>query len=246
MQSPPIDNISRQGLSEAVRERLMRLVLSQHLKPGDALPSEGDLAERFGVSRPTVREALRQLVAIGAVEVAHGKLPTVGSPSSEPLKSFFRFAVGNTENGLREAIELRRKLETEIAALAAERATDQSAQELVDALGRMEQAVGTTDPWVNADVTFHVVLARSAGNSLMIYLVEALGGLVSETIRLLHLQRGVDNVAPTLERHRRIVKAVIARDPDAARAAMQAHFAATEPFLYNTIGVTETGVTNLD
>ena len=79
----PIQAINRTRVSDTVRQSLMQLVLSEALKPGDDLPSEGDLAERFGVSKPTVRDALRTLAGFGVAEITQGKRTTVCGPSSE-------------------------------------------------------------------------------------------------------------------------------------------------------------------
>jgi GntR family transcriptional repressor for pyruvate dehydrogenase complex len=223
-----IKAISRTRLSDTVKQRLMQLILDQALKPGDELPSEGDLAERFGVSKPTIREALRALAAVGVVEIVQGKRACVRHPSSEPLEGFFRFAISYSDQGLREVIELRRKLETEIAVLAAERATATQVAQMEAAVARMKGAVGTIEPWLDADLQLHMALAESAGNSLMFYLMEALGGVVRESMRVLHLQRGPQGVEATLGRHEQIVRAVEARDTEAVRRAMDAHYGAID------------------
>jgi GntR family transcriptional repressor for pyruvate dehydrogenase complex len=228
MEPLAIETISRERLSDTVKQRLMQLIVGHSLKPGDALPSEGDLAEQFGVSKPTIREALRWLAGIGAIEIAQGRRATVRTPSSEPLESFFRFAVGNSSEGLREVVELRRKLETEIAVLAAERAADDQLVRMRAAVDKMRSAIGTIEPWLDADLELHMTLAESARNSLMFYLVEALGGVVRESMRILHLQRGPGGIEATLGRHQRIVDAVQSRDPHAVRRAMDDHFDAID------------------
>jgi len=228
MEHLSIETISRTRLSDTVKQRLTQLILDQALKPGDELPSEGDLAESFGVSKPTIREALRALAAIGVVEIVQGKRATVRHPSSEPLEGFFQFAVSHSDQGLREVVELRRKLETEIAVLAAERATAQQVTQMEAAVAKMRDAVGTIEPWLDADLQLHMALAESAGNSLMFYLMEALGGVFRESMRILHLQRGPKGVEATLARHEQIVQAVKARDPQSVRRAMDAHYGAID------------------
>jgi GntR family transcriptional repressor for pyruvate dehydrogenase complex len=228
MEDLSIETIRRPRLSDRVKQRLTQLILDQALKPGDELPSEGDLAERFGVSKPTVREALRSLAGVGLVEIAQGKRATVRNPSSEPLERFFRFAMTNSDQGLREVVELRRKLETEIAVLAAERATADQLARMEAAVAKMRDAVGTIEPWLDADLQLHMALAESAGNSLMFYLMEALGGVFRESMRILHLQRGPKGVEATLARHERIVQAVKSRDTQAVRQAMDAHYGAID------------------
>lgn len=231
MEQLPIHAIDRTRVSDTVRQQLMQLVLSQSLKPGDEFPSEGDLAQQFGVSKPTVREALRTLAGFGVVEITQGKRATVCGPSSETLERFFHYAISSTGEGLREAVELRRTLEVEIAALAAERATDVQIAALARAVGEMRSSLGTEEPWVDADVGFHIALAKGAGNSLMVYLVEALNDVFRDTISMLHRSRGPQGIEDTLARHERLFEAIRTHDAQAARARMETHFDATIPFL---------------
>jgi GntR family transcriptional repressor for pyruvate dehydrogenase complex len=214
-----------------VRQRLMQLVLNQTLEPGDELPSESELAERFGVSKPTVREALRTLAGFGMVQIVQGKRATVCGPSSETLERFFRYSIRGTGEGLREALELRRTLEVEIAALAAERATDAQTARLEKALTKMRAALGTKELWVDADVEFHIALAKGTGNSLMVYLVEALGDVFRDTISTIHESRGPEATKNTFARHERVYEAIRTHDVRAARDAMKVHFDAATPFL---------------
>lgn len=229
MEELAITTVSRERLSDTIRDQLMRLMIDQSLRPGDELPSETKLANQFGVSKPVIREALRGLAAMGVIEIQQGKLATVRSPSSEPLENFLKFAVQGTPEGLREAIELRRTLEKDIAMLAAERVTDEEVRQLETAISKMREATGTVDPWVEADLQFHLTLAKTAKNRLMLFLVEALRGLFHESILLLHVQRPERDTNATLQRHTNIVEAVKAGDPAAAREAMKIHFDATGP-----------------
>lgn len=85
------------------------------------------------------------------------------------------------------------------------------------------------DEWVRADLAFHRVIAEAAGNTLMLFLMEALVGIMEDTIRALHVQRDVRDANATLKRHIAIADAIETRDPEQARRAMQAHFDATQP-----------------
>lgn len=219
----------REKLSDVALRRLIALLIEAGMKPGDALPSEGELARAFDVSKPVVREAMHRLVAMGAVEVRQGRPTTIRAITSAPLELFFRFAMRASPSGLLEAVELRSALETQIVGLAAERIGADGIAALRATLARMIAARDTLDAWVEADVHFHLTLARAAGNTLISFLIEALAGTMAETIRALHAQRGLRDPQATLDRHRAIVDAVAARDPEAARAAMEAHFAATRP-----------------
>jgi len=169
------------------------------------------------------------------IDIQQGKLAKVHDLNSEPLDSYFRVAVQSKPDGLREAIELRRALETQIAWLAAARATEEEIQILESIVEELARRVDSTDPWVDLDLEFHLALARSAKNQLMFHLVEALSGFMKETIRMLHVQRELRETQATLERHVNILKALKARDPEACRQAMMTHFDAT----YFVVGAIE-------
>jgi len=226
-----IKTVNRQRLTDSVTRQLMQAITDQPLRPGDELLSEAELANGFGVSKPVIREALRGLAALGVVEIQQGKLATVRAPTSEPLENFFRFVAHSTREGLREVIELRRVLETEIAALAALRITDDKVCQLEATVAKMGRHLDDVDPWVDTDLGFHILIAESTKNSLMLYLVEALNGLFRESMRLLFLQRELRDEKATHLRHVRIFEALQARDPEAARQAMNVHFDATEPVI---------------
>ena len=219
----------RQKLSDLAVERLVALLMDSDLKPGDALPSETDLARAFGVSKPVVREAMHRLVTMGVLDIRQGKPASVRAIGSEPLALFFRFAMRASRQGLREAVELRRTLETEIAVLAAQNIDDRQVADLGAIISEMKKARDDADRWVAADVRFHMLLAHASGNTLIAFLIEALRSTMEETIRIMHAQRPLRDQEATFRRHQAIHNAVAARDAPAARAAMEAHFAATEP-----------------
>jgi GntR family transcriptional repressor for pyruvate dehydrogenase complex len=218
----------RQKLSDLAVERLVQLLMSSDMKPGDALPSEAELARAFGVSKPVVREAMHRLVSMGVLNIRQGKPANVRAINSDPLALFFRFAMRASPRGLREAVELRRMLETEIAGQAARHITDEQLAELKTVIDEMRASSDDAERWVAADLRFHQLLARASGNSLVLFLIEALKATMEETIRIMHAQRPLRDQRATLRRHVAIHEAVVARDPQAARAAMDAHFAATE------------------
>lgn len=219
----------RQKLSDLAVERLVALLMDSDMKPGDVLPSETDLARAFGVSKPVVREAMHRLVSMGVLDIRQGKATSVRAINSEPLALFFRFAMRASRQGLREAVELRRTLETEIAVLAARNISDRQLTELGTIIAEMAKARDDADRWVAADVRFHMLLAQSSGNTLITFLIEALRSTMEETIRIMHAQRPLRDQDATFRRHQAIHDAIAGRDVQAAREAMEAHFAATEP-----------------
>lgn len=218
--------VRRERLSEIVRRELVRLIRERGLRPGDSLPSEAQLAATLGVSKPIVREALHHLVALGVVDAQQGKNSTVQLPSSEPLEHFLRFLVEESDEGLREALELRRVFETGMAELAAVRASTEEIEALEEAIGKLERSVGDRSAWVEADLDFHMQIAKSAKNGLTQYLLEACIGLLRESIK--QINRDHVSTTASLERHKRVFEAVRKGDPAGARKAMESHFDATD------------------
>src|SRR5215468_11075508 len=104
------EGVAPSRLADTVIERLTQAIVDGRLKPGDRLPSESQIAATFGISKPIAREALRELAALGVIQMQQGKVGRIRAVHSGPLARFFRFAVGRTEQGLLDAVELRRML----------------------------------------------------------------------------------------------------------------------------------------
>ena len=219
----------KQRLTEAVTQFVIDRVAERVYRPGDQLPSESELARRLNVSKPVVREALGRLSALGIVQIQQGKPTTIKGLSVAPLDQFLRLAVRVTDNGLREAVELRRAIEVEVAALAAERATPLQLEPVEVALEKMRANIdGDFERWLQGDLAFHVALARCSGNALLEHLVSALVDTIKFTQRALGMQRDLRDPTATVARHQAVVDAIKARDPAAARIAMTTHFAVSD------------------
>lgn len=217
-------------LADGVLAELTAAILDGRLPEGSALPSEARLAARFGVSKQVVREAIRQLSALGVLEIGQGRSTRVRGMDAEPLGRFWSFAVGVTRQGLREAVELRRLLEPGVAALAAERATPEGVAALEAALARMEAALADTTLWIGADLDFHETVARMAGNRLVELQMRGLRPVIERVMGLLN-HAGTRTAADwrvTLDRHARVVRAIGSRRPAAAHRAMLDHFGAAD------------------
>jgi GntR family transcriptional regulator, transcriptional repressor for pyruvate dehydrogenase complex len=232
------EGIASSRLGTAVIERLTRAIVDGRLKPGDPLPSEGQIAATFGISKPIAREALRELAAMGVIQVQQGKVSRVRAIDSEPLARFFRFAVGRTEQGLHDAVELRRMLEPRIAHLAAERRTSEQVVALQEILARMETAVGDVPRWIEADLAFHAQVARMIHNGLVALQLQGLEPVVREMMVRFNdrAARTKTDWAETLQRHVRIAEAIEAGRPRAAEGAMRDHFAAADAAIAEIFG----------
>jgi GntR family transcriptional repressor for pyruvate dehydrogenase complex len=226
----PFGRLAPMRLADGVLAALSQALLDGRLKPGEALPSEATLAARFGVSKQVIREAIRELAALGAVQIGQGRATrVVEMTDAQPLARFWRFAVGSTHERLVEAVELRRIFEPQVARLAAEHATPDGVAALQDALGKMEKALGDVPAWIPADLDFHEQLSRMSGNRLVRLQVQGLRPVMEEVLKYFNsTQRTKADWQRTLARHQRVADAVTARNGTGAQAAMLEHFEAAD------------------
>jgi GntR family transcriptional repressor for pyruvate dehydrogenase complex len=230
--------IAPRRLADGVLAALSGAILDGRLSDGASLPSEATLAARFGVSKQVVREAIRELAGLGVLEVASGRATRVRTLDAGPLARFWRFAVGDSEPALAEAVELRRLLEPPLAGLAARRATAADQAAIAAAVERMRVAMADIPAWIEADLDFHEAVARAAHNRLALLQVRGLRPVVALVMQQFNArgQRIAADWTVTLRRHVRIARAIAARDPAGAQAAMLAHFAAAESAMADLFG----------
>ena len=209
---------ARDLVDQVVTHLRARILAGDHAV-GVSLPSEGDLAESFGVSRTVIREAMRSLRAQGLVVMSQGSRPRVAEVDARPTVESLALLLARSRTTLLGLTEVRRPLETEIARLAATRATAAQIAALCDANAELERAT-TLEQRVAADVRFHDRLAVATGNPVFGVLLGTLGGLLVESRRRTIRAAGV---APALIGHREILAAVGRHDPAAAEAAMRRH-----------------------
>lgn len=214
---------------EQVAEELARRIGDGRYEVGGRLPSERDLAQAFGVSRPTVREAIIALELDGLIEVRQGSGVYVAARRVVPA------AYAKPDVGPFEILEARRAFETEACAIAAARITDDELAELE----RLVEAMDAED--VNAaeeaDHAFHIKIAEATQNSVIIATVQMLWDARrrSPQSRSLDGKAHVAGVIPIPDEHMAIVDALRSREPARARAAMRAHISrVTESLLRAT------------
>lgn len=218
----------RTRLSDSVCEQLVQGIGTGSFELGSELPSESALAQEFGVSKPVVREALGKLASFGALEIRQGRPATVTGLTSSPLREFFSLAIQIQPESLREAIELRRAIETQTVALAAVRATDEEIGVLRGLVDQMEGLTETLERFVETDIKFHQAIARASHNRLMRLLMDALEDIMRKSIISLQTNRKSADTKRKFKIHRRLLKAIEDRDPTAAVATMNEHFDASD------------------
>ncbi len=210
---------------------IKQLILDRHLGPGDAMPTENELVELLGVSRSSVREAVRTLVALDILEVRHGRGTFVGGVSLRPLVEglVFRGVMSSPDDyrALREVVELRTTLDLAMAerVLAGFDGRDEPAlRELTD---RMLEAAARGDNFTEADQAFHVGLAALQHNQLFGQMVGALWEIHATTAPRLGLPTTRD-LEDTARAHVRLLDRAVAGDLEGYRQAVVEHY---EPLL---------------
>ena len=224
--------IRPQRLYEQVAQRIEGLIRENDLRPGDRLPPERALAEQLGVSRPSLREAMIALETAGLVEVRTGDGTYVRSVASEG----FRFpwaepATGDDPGpGVREQFEARKLVEPQLAAMAAEGATDEEIAALEAAVDRADHLFAAGEPADDDDYAFHVGLAEASRNSVLAAFVRQLWDL--RRTEMWRILRGrvvkPQHRQQVIADRRAVVAALRARDGKAARRAIERFLARAE------------------
>ena len=209
-------------LYEQIVQQIEESVVKGILKPGDQLPAERELAQRMGVSRTAVREAVKTLREKGLVEAYSGRGTFITDGTSQAARQSFDLMVklGQGE-GSPHLAELRWILEPGIAALAAIRADEDALALMSEAVEVMEKAQKDPEAYIEADLDFHLALAEAAGNPLILSLIDSIVGLLREQrIKIFNVEGGPQRGQ---FHHKRILEAMQRRDSEMARNAMRAH-----------------------
>jgi GntR family transcriptional repressor for pyruvate dehydrogenase complex len=214
---------------EQIADQLLAQIGSRRLKPGDVLPRERELTQTFGVGRSSIREALRMLESQGVIAAVNGGAFVVAE-AANPLNSSLRLLFTlDEQTGMHDLFELRRILECEAAALAAERRTDEHLAEMDAATAQMEQSLarsGRGDDFIEADLRFHLAVAGATGNRLVLHSMHAVREVVRRALLTVYVIPGSPDSA--VGEHRTIRAAIAAGEPDRARREMREHLARVE------------------
>lgn len=206
-------------LTEQVVDQIRTLIIDQHLSIGSKLPTEMELAQQLNVGRGTVREAVKQLVARNVLEIQRGRGTFIAN-NTGVVEDPFGFTFMEDEARLtRELYDLRLQMEPWIASLAAQYATEENLSELRLLQTEVEELLNADQNYLPSDQKFHVCIANCTQNRVLPMLVP----VVTYSIHLFGKLNNVRLREDTIETHRRIVDAIAAHDPEAARQAMTDH-----------------------
>ncbi len=218
--------LATETLPRQVARAVIESILLGQFGPGEDLPAAGDLAREFGVSRPVVREALKILATLGLVTSRQGRYSRVAERAAwndlAPEVLAARLEVGVIDDIIADGLEMRRVIETEAAALAAERATDADLFALRSEFDALARTIGDTQAYTLHDVAFHDAILRATHNRLFLQLLDQMRELLIFT-RTVSVTVDPDHLPESHEGHGAVLRAIRAHSPTRARQAMADH-----------------------
>jgi len=214
--------VSRVTVGEQVALQLAGMIRDGRWQPGDKLPSETELCAALTIGRSTLREALKSLAFIGMVRMRPGDGTYVEQTSPGLLERILAKGLLKTEKDLADVCETRLVVETELAALAAERAQGADLDVLRDLLEQSARSIRNEGrPFMELDLEFHLAIATCAKNNVLRHLLSDIRGVLIEWITKSQELPGLRENA--LAQHKMIFETIRDRNPAKAREAMQAH-----------------------
>lgn len=218
------------AVTDAAIDKIKQMILSGELTPGDRLPKEADLAERLGLSRNSLREAVRALALINVLDVRQGDGTYVTSLEPRLLLDTLSFVLDlHRDDTVIQFFEVRRILEPAATAMACELMTDAEIEELRVVLESLP-AEPTIEELVANDLQFHQAIAQGSGNNVLCSFIESLSGPTTRA----RIWRGLTQenaLEKTIEQHTAIYEAISARQPEVARSWATVHIAGVEAWL---------------
>jgi len=221
----PVEQIVRRKLSDEVFDRLERMITSGELKPGDDMPSERVLMERFGVGRPAIREAMQSLANMGLVAISHGERAKVLELTAQSIfrqvDATAKIMLSRSSDSLEHLKNARIFFERGMAREAAAKATERDIEELREILERQRRSLGKAEEFIAADMQFHTRIARISGNPIFVAVSEAMLAWLKEYHTDMLIWTGKEKF--TLVEHEKIVDRLAAADAGGAEVAMLVH-----------------------
>ncbi len=221
------DRIENAPVAELVVRQIEDMIVQGILKEGDRLPSERDLATRFEVSRPMVRNALKTLEQAKLINIRHGEGTFIAQLTGQAMQPALIDLYARRGRAFQDYLEYRRAQEAFAARLAAERATPTDRAEIERHIATMVEADATGDLKMSreADVRFHSSIVEASHNAMLIHMMASIYELTRRGVmhNRDYLRTLEGSAKKLLQQHRAIAEAVFAQEPDAAEEAARAH-----------------------
>jgi GntR family transcriptional repressor for pyruvate dehydrogenase complex len=222
-----LHSIKRRRLHEDIVQQFHGLIRQGKLKHGDRLPSERDLAERFKVSRSSVREAIRSLELQGLVVSRRGAGTFINTENLDSIVALVAAALNTDGDNLADIFEMRHLLEPSLAALAARRASSEEMERMRQILEEQRRQIEAGETGVESDTAFHFALASATHNAAVVKVVSAVEDILQKS-RDQSLQEP-GRPQRSLASHCQILDMIEARDVAGAQRAMEHHLTVVEP-----------------
>jgi len=226
--------IKKAKVYEEIVSKIKDMVEKGRFKSGDQLPVERELAEVFRVSRSSVREALRSLESQGFIESRQGNGTYIASQPVESLVSPLASVILSEKDDQMELFEMRRMIEPDLAYLAAERATEEEIAMMEEILVLQEEKIARGESGTDVDKDFHYVMARATKNKVLLRITDNIIDLLAES-REQYLQVE-GRPQKSILRHREVLEAIRAGDPERAEKCMLEHLMDIETSLFGVAG----------
>ena len=217
--------MARQSLCDYVVEEIRNEIIAGKLKNGDKLPGEFELADKYSVSRFTIREAMKKLTSMGLVDVKHGVGSFFNILSPESYLKPLLPTILMSDQDIRSVCETRMAIETQTISLCVERITDEEIEELHKLCLSMEQAFAEGDhaEYNRYDLEFHLAIARAARNKMLYEILDSLQSLLA--IQMTRTVELPDSIEHSIKRHKLMVEFLVDREEKLARDMMELHIA---------------------
>lgn len=202
-------------VSDEIVNQMKNLISEGTLKPGDQLPPERELIKEFGVSRPTLREALKSLVAMGFLEAKQAKRTFVKSMISERMQDPLSLLIKTDTQKIFDLIEVRKAMEAWSAFHAARRATEEDIKQLESIIKEMKEAFEKGRNWEKEDADFHLAIAQATHNTIQTHIMSTIYDLLKESVARVFTDR--TKVKKLLHQHYRIFTAIKNHSAEKAR-----------------------------
>jgi GntR family transcriptional regulator, transcriptional repressor for pyruvate dehydrogenase complex len=216
-----IEPIKKTRIAEEVADRIRLLILNGTFPPGAPLPPERLMTKRLGVSRGSIRDALRMLEMIGLLETRHGQGTFPRELTVDRLVAPLAAVMTYRHDLQDELMDVRRMFEPAVARVAATRVTDEDLTELQYILDAQRRKLASRQSPIVEDTAFHAALARCTRNRVVVSIMATLNDLLVESRKLTLKQQG--RAAQSIEGHEAVVAALRRRDAESAAQAMHKH-----------------------
>lgn len=222
--------IKTRKIYEQIVDQIGQLIAEGHLKPGDRLPSERELVERFQVSRASIREAISALEMMGLIEVRSGEGTYIRQINIDSVVAPLAWMLFIEKDTVLELYEVRKILEVQAVGLAAERAEAAEIQEMYEALENMRLDLDERRLGEKADHQFHYAIARATHNQILIRLMNTISDTMQKTLKTSRLKLYQDIYTPQrlFDEHNAIFESIKMHNADQAQKLMLKHLVGVE------------------